>query len=30
MSVKSYTLMTEIGAAKLGIAAALGFPLKIT
>ncbi|EDC8802802.1 phage tail protein [Salmonella enterica subsp. enterica serovar Typhimurium] len=30
MSAKSYTLLTEIGAAKLASAAALGVPLKIT
>ncbi|UYU31114.1 phage tail protein [Siccibacter colletis] len=30
MSVKFYTLLTEIGAAKLASAAALGVPLKIT
>ena len=30
MSAKFYTLLTEIGAAKLASAAALGVPLKIT
>lgn len=30
MSAKFYTLLTDIGAAKLAIAAALGIPLKIT
>ena len=30
MSTKFYTLLTDIGAAKLASAAALGVPLKIT
>ena len=30
MSTKFYTLLTDIGAAKLACAAALGVPLKIT
>ena len=30
MSAKFYTLLTDIGAAKLASAAALGVPLKIT
>ncbi|STE59133.1 putative variable tail fiber protein [Escherichia coli] len=30
MSTKFYTLLTEIGAAKLASATALGVPLKIT
>lgn len=30
MSAKFYTLLTDIGAAKLANAAALGVPLKIT